>query len=111
MSETQDAYLDALDALRWLLKNDNNLSQGKRQNLKSLALQLAGEPPKNMIPGRRLKEEADRRRAAEQRVAELEQALKANRLGSLEHGGEAKRHNAVSLQGGEHWIGNLRELD
>jgi hypothetical protein len=57
MNETEEAYRDVISDLQWLLQ-DNSLSKGKRDNIRTLALKLAGEA-EGKIPSWRLREEAE----------------------------------------------------
>jgi hypothetical protein len=84
-----EGYIDLLEALKWGVQLE--LTDGQRTCLREYCSKIAGTLTEGEftgpgVPSWRLKEEAERRRVAEAklrpleaRVAELEQALKANR--------------------------------
>jgi hypothetical protein len=75
MASLED-FQDLLASLHWGASLP--LSRDQQAVLRDLCCKIGGIPPGG-VPRSRLKETADRARKAEQRVAELETALKASR--------------------------------
>jgi hypothetical protein len=73
-AKRNEDYEDLLAALKWGASLP--LDDEQRAELGPICAKITGEMA---IPPWRLREEADKRRAAEKRVAELEEALKAGR--------------------------------
>ena len=69
--------LHLLETLRWGATLE--LTQDQREGLRGLCSTICGTHVEARVPSWRLKQEAEKRRAAEQRVEELEAALKASR--------------------------------
>ena len=69
-----DDYTDLKASLEWGAKLE--LTAEQRASLKTLCCKIAGISPADGIPSWRLKEEAEAKRAALRRVAELEASLR-----------------------------------
>ena len=72
-----DDFQDVLASLRWAAELP--LAPEQRSSLKEMCLQIAGISEAKTVPLALLLAERERRREAEKRVQELEQALKAGR--------------------------------